>query len=712
MKSRLPVLALFLLFPGALHAQGNAPDCARLVASGASADLYCIPLIPAPGYDAHGSVELGWVPGPFTVAVSPGGVQRWNLLISAAGLDRRSRGGRSGYVAWASPPSLTPLVRLGVLGTGPLPAGPVALDRFLVLISAEADTATREMRGKVVLRGESPSNRLRPADTYQFFLGALTPRAATGDQMNHQAQHGDGSQAWGEAPMYPGLDMLPSEMALRPAEAPWLPSPDPAAPAARPREVVQLKNGDTLDLTAGVVRRSIAGRDYTMFGFNGQYPGPLIAVTRGSTVTVRVNNQLSMPTTVHWHGVRLDNRYDGVPDAAHPPVAPGETFAYQLRFPDEGLFWYHPHVREDIQQDLGLYGNIFVLPAGANPVPGPSESFLILDDLLIGDAGLVPYGAETPTHAAMGRFGNVMLVNGETAWNASARANEPLRLHLTNVSNTRTFNLSFGSGARITVVNSDLGEFAHQAAVESVVIAPAERYTIDVSFEKAGRYTLVNRVRAIDHLYGRFFDAVDTLGAIAVTAGPAAPRASAASAPGRDAEEMLALARANVGLPPQHTLELSARFTSLPFVSEQLMRLDSIYFNPVEWEGTMPGMNQATTGRQAHWILRDPDTGAENMDVHWTFKQGDLVRLRLVGTRNTLHGMHHPIHIHGQRFLVLAVNGTPNENPVWKDTVLLPAAGALDLLVEMSNPGTWMLHCHIAEHLQAGMMTHFDVEDQ
>ena len=139
------------------------------------------------------------------------------------------------------------------------------------------------------------------------------------------------------------------------------------------------------------------------------------------------------------------------------------------------------------------------------------------------------------------------------------------------------------------------------------------------------------------------------------------------------------------------------------------MRLDSIYFNPVEWEGTMPGMNQATTGAQAHWVLRDPATGTENMDIRWSFRQGDLVRLRLVGVRNTLHGMHHPIHIHGQRFLVLAVNGTPNENPVWKDTVLLPAAGALDLLVDMSNPGSWMLHCHIAEHLQAGMMMHFDV---
>ena len=219
----------------------------------------------------------------------------------------------------------------------------------------------------------------------------------------------------------------------------------------------------------------------------------------------------------------------------------------------------------------------------------------------------------------------------------------------------------------------------------------------------------MNRVRAIDHLYGRFFDVVDTLGIVIVSPGAPGPEAGSDTAPGRDAAEIRALVQANRGKPPQHTLELSARFTGLPFVSEQLMRLDSIYFNPVEWEGTMPGMNQATTGAQAHWVLKDPATGAENMDIRWSFKQGDLVRLRLVGVRNTLHGMHHPIHIHGQRFLVLAVNGTPNENPVWKDTVLLPAAGALDLLVDMSNPGSWMLHCHIAEHLQAGMMMHFDV---
>ena len=420
-------------------------------------------------------------------------------------------------MVWAAPPSFFPLLKLGVLRVGSPAVAPVALDRFLVLISEETDTATREMRGKVMLRGESPGNRLRPADTYQYFLGALTPRGESGD-MSHM-HHGDGPMGWAAAPMYPGIDMLPSEMALRPGEPPWLPKADPAATVARPSEIVTLRSGDTLDLTAGVVRRSIAGRDYTMFGFNGQYPGPMLAVARGSTVTVRLKNELPVPTTVHWHGVRLDNQYDGVPDAAHPAVEPGSSFTYQLKFPDEGLFWYHPHVREDIQQDLGLYGNIFVSPAGAPPVPGPRDEFLILDDLLVGDAGLVPYGAETPTHAAMGRFGNVMLMNGETSWSGTARAGEVMRLHLTNVANTRTFNLSFGPAASMQVVSSDLGDFASAQQVESIVIAPAERYAVDVTFEKPGRYALVNRVRAIDHLYGRFFDAVDTLGIVSVSAG-------------------------------------------------------------------------------------------------------------------------------------------------------------------------------------------------
>jgi FtsP/CotA-like multicopper oxidase with cupredoxin domain len=107
--------------------------------------------------------------------------------------------------------------------------------------------------------------------------------------------------------------------------------------------------------------------------------------------------------------------------------------------------------------------------------------------------------------------------------------------------------------------------------------------------------------------------------------------------------------------------------------------------------------------------MRDPATGKENMAVDWSFRRGEVLKLRLFNERRSFHAMQHPIHIHGQRFLVLAVNGVPNENLVWKDTVLVPAGSTVDVLLELSNIGRWMLHCHIAEHLSAEMMMAFTV---
>ena len=124
----------------------------------------------------------------------------------------------------------------------------------------------------------------------------------------------------------------------------------------------------------------------------------------------------------------------------------------------------------------------------------------------------------------------------------------------------------------------------------------------------------------------------------------------------------------------------------------------------------MPGMNWASTTEEVRWILRDAATGRENMDIEWTFRRGQVVKLRLSNERRSLHAMQHTIHLHGQRFLVLAVNGVPNTNLVWKDTVLLPAGFTADLLVDLSNPGRWMLHCHVAEHLTAHMMMTFNVQ--
>jgi FtsP/CotA-like multicopper oxidase with cupredoxin domain len=258
-----------------------------------------------------------------------------------------------------------------------------------------------------------------------------------------------------------------------------------------------------------------------------------------------------------------------------------------------------------------------------------------------------------------------------------------------------------------------VGPYAREAWVESVVIGPAERYVAHVRFDRPGRVPLLNRVRGLDHLYGRFFAEVDTLGVVGVGTERGRSRSALAfdtlRVDSAAASELAGFRRAAEGA-RRETLVLTLETEGLPAVTRRLMQLDSIYFSPMEWSGTMPMMNWASTGRQVRWILRDPATGRENMDVAWRFRRGEPVRIRLVNQRQSFHAMQHPIHLHGQRFLVLSVNGVPNWHPVWKDTVLLPAGSAVDILLDPSNPGRWMLHCHIAEHLSAGMMSRFDVE--
>ncbi len=473
-----------------------------------------------------------------------------------------------------------------------------------------------------------------------------------------------------------------------------------------------MRDGDTLRLEAGIVQRTILGRTYTMLGFNRQHPGPLLEVARNSRITVRFINHLPQPSSVHWHGIRLDNPNDGTPGLTQPAVEPGAELVYHLRFPDAGIYWYHPHVREDLQQELGLYGNLLVRSDSETLEAVDREAVLMLDDILLSDAGMVPLGRDAPTHALMGRFGNVFLVNGEADYHLRVKRGEVLRFFLTNAANARMMNLSFPN-ARMKLVGSDLGPYQKDEWVRSVVIAPAERYIVDVRFDHAGKVPLLNRVRGLNHLYGRFFDEVDTLGVVEVSAKPG-PGSSGGtfSELKRHAEVAAELEgyRRRADRSPEKTLELTLQTTGLPAISQRLMQLDSIYFPPVEWSGTMPMMNWASTGRQVRWILRDQDTGRENMDIDWRFRRGEPVRIHLVNQRQSAHAMQHPIHFHGQRFLVLAVNGEPNQNLVWKDTVLVPAGSTVDILLDPSNPGRWMAHCHIAEHLSAGMMAAFTVK--
>ena len=416
-------------------------------------------------------------------------------------------------------------------------------------------------------------------------------------------------------PMPKGMYMLPGLKGLLPDVSAFLPGAglDPMRlPAARPSEITPLRDGDTLDLTAMLVRRTIQGHAFAMYGFNGQVPGPLIRVPQNATIVVRYHNRLDLPSTVHWHGVRLDNRYDGVPGITQQPVAPGDSFTYHVHFPDAGIYWYHPHVRADIEQAMGLFGNMLVdSPEPGYYSPVNQEQVLILDDLLMNGDTLIPFGKDAPDFALMGRVGNVLMVNGEPGYALHVHRGAVVRFFLTDVASSRTYNLSFG-GVPIKVVASDVSRFEREELVPSVVMAPAERYVVEVRFDRPGRYALVNAVQAINHYQGEFVPEVDTLGIVTADSTPAAPDYANQFATLRRNDEVvrdIAKYRPYFDKPADKHFTLTIRVAGLALASTQFMSIDTAYYAPVECVDGLPAMNWLSTAKQVTWIIRDGAPG-------------------------------------------------------------------------------------------------------
>ena len=565
---------------------------------------------------------------------------------------------------------------------------------------------------------------------------------------------------------------------------------DGLADASRPT-TERLHHGDRFDLRITPVRKHLGDADVRMLAYNGSIPGPTLHVDQGSEIGVRVTNDGDVETTVHWHGLRLENRSDGVPQETQAPIAIGGSYECNVQFPDAGFYWYHPHLREDFAQEMGLYGTVIVEPSDASYWPSADRALSItLDDVLIEDGRMAPFRRLGPTFTAMGRFGNVMLINGETKFSSSAVAGEVVRLYLVNTANTRIFNVAVAE-AHMKLIGGDSGRYERETFVDQVLIAPSERAVVDVLFTTPGEARLEHRTP------GRVYE----LGAFTVSRATGAPRAAysfevlrvdpeltaqrRALAPHLDREPDKALAfvatmpllygaqnvvadryvcpmhpevtseqpgkcpKCGMKLVPQPAAPSSATYvcpmhpdvtSPTPAVCPQcgmklvpsdspLMRgLSSPHHEEhhghaghgvhdgheesdgIEWEDLMPEINRASDPSNTIWTLVDRATGAENHAISWQFTVGDRVKIRLVNEMESDHPMHHPFHLHGAgRFLVLSRNGTPESNYVWKDTVFLRAGETVDILLDVTNPGRWMAHCHIAEHIESGMMFTFDV---
>jgi FtsP/CotA-like multicopper oxidase with cupredoxin domain len=590
--------------------------------------------------------------------------------------------------------------------------------------------------------------------------------------------------------------------------------------AARP-EVIELSDGDSFDLDIAPVAKRIGEVTVRMLAYNGSIPGPTLKIPQGATVTVQVTNRGDLDATVHWHGLRLENRFDGTHDT-QAPIPVGETFTYEVNVPDPGAYWYHPHIREDYGQEMGLYGNILVVPPEPAYWPPVNRDLLLtLDDILIEDGKVAAFSESETTHVAMGRFGNVMLVAGEPDLQLTAKQGEVVRLYLTNTANTRIFNVTL-PGARMKLVGADSGHYEHEEFVEEVLLAPSERVVVDVLFDSPGELTLEHRTP--DRSY--------RLAGITVTDEPAEPaladqfdvlRTNADMAAEREGvgpyltappDKTLAfVAEMDMGAPdgsspvvyacPMHPEVVSDEPGNCPKCGMKLLptqaSVETTYACPmhpevvsdspdrcpkcgmklvpanmvgasghehghggheghhghgghrghgghgehgehhgnaghegqgghggghedhgqhdvheaaqgIEWEDDMVEVNRMTTPANMRWKFVDRETGAENARIDWRFRVGDRVKIRLVNEMDSDHPMPHPFHVHGAgRLLILSRNGVEEPNLVWKDTVLVRTGETVDILLDVTNPGTWMAHCHIAEHHESGMMFSFNV---
>ena len=590
---------------------------------------------------------------------------------------------------------------------------------------------------------------------------------------------------------------------------------------ATPPVVLRLRDGESLPLRIAPVANRIGNDVVRMLAYNGSIPGPTLHVDQGSEIVIGVTNDGDVDATVHWHGLRLENRYDGVPHETQAPIPIGGTFTYRLQFPDAGVYWYHPHIREDFGLEMGLYGTIVVEPSDASYWPPVDRQLTVtLDDLLMENGHIAPFRRSGPTYTAMGRYGNVMLINGRTRFSAEAQVGEVVRLYLVNTANTRIFNVAL-PGARMKIVGGDSGRYERETFVEEVLLAPSERAVVDVQLHTPGDVRLEHRTPDHTYVLGAFwvagtatseaargYDVLRTdpeltaareeigtdlhrepdkvLGFTALMpllyGGNDAPASSYAcpmhpdvtgAQPGtcpRCGMQLQAV-RAPTGsvtvyacpmhpevtgsgpetcpkcgmklVPsgppeppalsyacPMHTEVTGSGPELCPKCGMKLVLSDRAVHqgtmaqghgadahhettggDGLEWEDLMPDINRMTDPTNMIWKLVDRRTGAENGAITWDFTVGDRVKIRLVNEmKGSEHPMHHPFHVHGAgRFLVLSREGIPEPNLVWKDTVLVPAGQTVDILLDVSNPGLWMAHCHIAEHAQSGMMFSFDV---
>ena len=402
-----------------------------------------------------------------------------------------------------------------------------------------------------------------------------------------------------------------------------------------------------------------SGKSIEAWGFNKQVPGPELRAKAGDTVVVKLTNNLKEQTTIHWHGIRLAAGMDGT-DAVQKPVLPGETFEYRFVVPDAGTFWYHSHANETVQMERGMYGALIVEDP-TEEIIADDERVFIIDDMKLNTAGVftkpkwfIPRVVERHD----GRQGDTLLINGKENPTIRMFAGQRERWRFINASSARYFVLNLDD-SEFSIVGTDGGLLESPRLVKSQLITPGERFDIIVGpFEEGDTFPMeslrYNRMTFLKPRREKF---------ATILVGSPAP--SIARVP--------------------NTLR---RIPQLVGSGAEINRRVVLSVGP---------------------SLKDGMTFLINNSEHVNDKPVKVGELQVWEIVNASL-MDHPFHLHGFFFQVLEENGKKTDFTAWKDTVnLKPRSKVKIAWLPDNRPGTWMYHCHILEHHQAGMMANFEV---
>ncbi|MEP0942148.1 MAG: multicopper oxidase family protein [Rhizobiaceae bacterium] len=430
-----------------------------------------------------------------------------------------------------------------------------------------------------------------------------------------------------------------------------------------------------INLCASEVQRPLlpGRRPSRLFLYDGISPGPTIRRQQGDRLRVLFHNDLSVPSTIHWHGVRLTNRMDGVPNLTQAPVRAGETYLYDFILPDAGTYWYHAHFNSLEQVARGLYGPL-IIEGDTSLSSSSRDVVLTLDDWWIDDDGRFVDGfTDWSQGKPGGRIGNIATVNGNSPGQlVEIPAATPVRLRLINAANAREFFPDF-KGAEAKVVAVDGQPLAEPHPVTGPLrLGPAQRLDLMVRLPSGGEARLAE---ASGTLLGNQTLAV-------FRAGP----------PDKNAPQNVQLRPPNLTRPgPNNALQIPLVMTGG----------SSAEIAGARYQDAQRNLKQLVRAQQVWAFNQTADLPKQPL---FRAKRGASVLVQM----ENLTGWSHAMHVHGHHFQVLNSRDDLDAK-AWRDTVMIDRNQKVEIAFVVDNPGRWLLHCHMLQHAVSGMRTWFEV---